>query len=46
MNPFISLITAYLRTSIATDWATRIYRANNINVVDDAYAETIQCGGR
>ena len=39
---YISDITTYLRGAITGEWATSIYRVNNINVADDAYSDNTQ----
>lgn len=38
MNNYIVEITKHLRDNLGTDWASRVYRSANINVVDDAYS--------
>lgn len=35
---YLTEITGYLRENLNTDWASRVYRSANINVVDDAYS--------
>lgn len=35
---YLSEITGYLRSNLGTEWANRVYRSTNINVVDDAYS--------
>ena len=35
---YLAEITGYLRENLNTDWASRVYRSANINVVDDAYS--------
>lgn len=35
---YLSEITGYIRSNIGTEWANRVYRSANINVVDDAYS--------
>lgn len=35
---YIEEITKHLRENLGTEWASRVYRSANINVVDDAYS--------
>ena len=35
---YLTEITGYLRENLGTEWANRVYRSANINVVDDAYS--------